>query len=165
MSQGKAFGSSFSQAQQRVKYFKFYSEAKLFLKFSWQPASLVIRRFDVCFKNLAQTDKLWARNPNKQSEKPRAIPGKLSLYHQCGPSIYGGLHQSAVLLWRCDVDLCVLCVLLSDLKMCLSHRVTTVCNTLHLNHNLRKENDQVFLWAVRVRMLYTVCMYRHHCGV
>lgn len=58
MNRGKPFGYSSSQAQQRVKYFKFYSEAKLFLKFSWQPASLVIRRFDVCFKNLAQTDKL-----------------------------------------------------------------------------------------------------------
>lgn len=161
MSQGKAFGSSFSQAQQRVKYFKFYSEAKLFLKFSWQPASLVIRRFDVCFKNLAQTDKLWARNPNKQSEKPRAIPGKLSLYHQCGPSMYGGLHQStAVLLWRCDVDLCVLCVLLFDLKMCLIQSVTTVCDTLNLNHNVSQENDQVgCTWCI----IY--CMYGQHCGV
>lgn len=87
MSQGKPFGWSSSQAQQRVKHFKFDSEAKLFLKFSWQPASLVIRRFDVCFKNLAQTDKLRARNPNKQSEKPRTILGKLSLYHHCGPSM------------------------------------------------------------------------------
>lgn len=87
MSQGKPFGCSSCQAQHRVKHFKFYSEAKLFLKFSWQPASLVIHRFDVCFKNLAQTDKLWARNPNKQSEKPRTILGKWSLYHHCGPSM------------------------------------------------------------------------------
>lgn len=86
-SEGKAFGCSSSRAQQRVKHFKFYSEAKLFLKFSWQPASLIIRRFDVCFKNLAQTDRLRARNPNKQSEKPRTILGKLSLYHHCGPSM------------------------------------------------------------------------------
>jgi len=73
MSQGKPFGHSSSRAEQRVKYFKFYSEAKLFLKFSWQP---VMRRFDVCFKNLAQTDKPGARNPNKQCEKARTIPGR-----------------------------------------------------------------------------------------
>lgn len=52
------YGSSQVQVQQRVKHFKFCSQAKLFLKFSWQPAPLVIRRFDVCFKNLAHTDKL-----------------------------------------------------------------------------------------------------------
>lgn len=84
-SEEKAFGYSSSQAQQRVKYFKFYSEAKLFLKFSWLPASLVIRRFDVCFKNLAQTDKLRARNPNKQSEKPRNHPWQVKFIPSLWP--------------------------------------------------------------------------------
>lgn len=105
MSQGNPFGYSSSQAEQRVKHFKFYCEAKLFLKFSWQPASLVIRRFDVCFKNLAQTGKLWARNPNKQSEKPRTIPGKLSLHLRRGPVMRGGVHQfTGRLLWCFHVE-------------------------------------------------------------
>ncbi|TNN74146.1 hypothetical protein EYF80_015591 [Liparis tanakae] len=95
-SQGKPFGHSSSRAEQRVKYFKFYSEAKLFLKFSWQP---VMRRFDVCFKNLAQTDKPGARNPNKQCEKPSAIPGRFipSLWPEHG----GAPIQAASVLPRC----------------------------------------------------------------
>lgn len=59
MSQENPFNYSTDlQSQQRVKHFKFYCEAQLFMKFSWQQASLVIRRFDVCFKNLAQTHKV-----------------------------------------------------------------------------------------------------------
>lgn len=84
MSKGKPFGYSSSQSQRRVKYFKFYSEAKAFLKFSWQTASLVNRPFDVCFKNLAQADKLWAWNPNKQLEKRRSILGMFT--SNCGCS-------------------------------------------------------------------------------
>lgn len=98
MSQGKLYGCSSSQAQQRVKHFKFDSEAKLFLKFSWQPASLVIHPFDVCFKNLAQTHKLWARNPNKQSEKPWTTHGKLSLYHHSGPNMFPSVHFCATVI-------------------------------------------------------------------
>lgn len=89
-------------ARQRIKHFIFYCEAKLFLKFNWQPASLVIRRFDVCFKNLAQTATLWARNPNKQCEKPRCIPGKLNLHRHCGPVWQNpSLHFSASLILYC----------------------------------------------------------------
>lgn len=97
MSQGKS--SDYSLVHQRVKNLKFYCEAKLFLKFSWQPASLVIHQFDVCFKNLAQTDKLWARNPNKQRNREPSLASQV--YSITVTQLYKVLSMSSR-LYYCD---------------------------------------------------------------
>lgn len=134
MSQGKTFGCSSSQAQQRVKHFKFFSKAKLFLKFSWQPASLVIHPFDVCFKNLAQTHTLRARNPNKQCEKPRNTHGKLSLNHHSG---INGKWSLSVCLCHSDTVPEEWHRFLRLSENCDWLTVTSACNMMCTNKNIR----------------------------
>lgn len=56
MSQGKHLAVALPKLNKELSISN--SKAKLFLKFSWQPASPVIYPFDVCFKNLAHTHKL-----------------------------------------------------------------------------------------------------------
>lgn len=140
MSQGKPFGSSSSQAQQRVKYFKFYSEAKPFLKFSWQP---VVRRFDVCFKNLAQTDKVsqeskqtvWETKNHPWQVKfiPSLWPRRLSW------SLLVQLCASVILwCWLRRPNLCVSCSVCCCLTLTW-FSVAAVCNIPHLCILLMKQ--------------------------
>lgn len=78
--------------RQRVKRMKnFRSEAKLFLKFSWQPARPSHPSIWCCaWRNLAGTRALWASsNPSRQAEEPGSHPERGNIQKFTSPTPVG----------------------------------------------------------------------------